>query len=110
MEISASLMMDYRLAGYERVVLFLQGLPDSLVGKIYLQVTLDNDDPATFVRKGCFKEAVEATLTLNRTTADVSRLQALGIGGRDQQESHQANEALRKIIQNLEKKPRLEGR
>jgi hypothetical protein len=105
-EVSSVLVKDQRLTGYEQVVLFLQGMPEGLVGKIYSQVKLDIDDPSTFVREGCFKEAIDVALTLNRTAADVNRLQALGIGARvEQQENLRVNEVVRKLIQNPERKP-----
>src|SRR5437588_6852405 len=49
-EISAALVGKRGLTEYDRVVLFLQGLPDGLVEKIYLKVSLDVDDPDTFAR------------------------------------------------------------
>src|SRR5437660_1117997 len=79
-EISAALLGKRRLTEYDRVVLFLQELPDGLVEKIYLKVSLDIDDPDTFAREGCFKEAVEAALAFNRTAADVAKIRALGAG------------------------------
>src|SRR5437588_8829828 len=79
-EISVALVGKRRLTEFDRVVLFLQGLPDSLVEKIYLKVSLDVNDPDTFGREGCFKEAVEAALAFNRTATDVAEIRALGAG------------------------------
>src|SRR5205085_7726467 len=84
-EITAALVGKRRLTEYDRVVLFLQGLPDGLVEKIYLKVSLDVDDPDTFAHEGCFKEAVKATLAFNRTAADVAKIRALGVGTVDGQ-------------------------
>src|SRR5205807_10321079 len=77
-EISAALVAKRRLTEYDRVVLLLLGLPVGLVEKIYLKVSLDVDDPDTFAREGCFKEAVEAALAFNHTAADVAKIRALG--------------------------------
>jgi hypothetical protein len=78
-EISDSLVKDSVLTVFKHLVLFLQGLPDGMTARIYSQTKLDVDDPSSFVRKGYFEEAIEAALTLNRTTTGISRLQSLGL-------------------------------
>ena len=80
----------------------MQGLPDGLMEEVYSKVRLDIDDVSTFVRSDCFKEAVDAALTLNRITAD---LQALGISrSADQPGTQQANETVQMIIQGPERR------
>ena len=106
-EVSAALVVKQRLIEYDQVVLFLQGLPDALVERIYVKVKLDVDDPDTFAREGCFKETVEAALAFNCTAADVAKIWALGTGTLSGQPevARQANEPAMKILQRLESMP-----
>jgi len=106
-EISAALVGKRGLTEYDRVVLFLQGLPDGLVEKIYLKVSLDVDDPDTFAREGCFKEAVEAALAFNWRAADVAKIRPLGAGtvGGQPEERRQATQPAMRILQRPEQSP-----
>src|SRR5437660_10069142 len=92
---------------YDQVVLFLQGLLDALVERIYVKVKLDVDDPDMFACKGYFREMVEAALAFNRTVADVAKIWALGTGtvSRQPEVAWQANEPAMKILQRPESTP-----
>jgi hypothetical protein len=81
-------LLTQRLMGYYQIMLFLQGLLECLMEKIFSHIKLDIKDPATIAHDGCFQEAIKATMPLNHTTADVRWLWALGIAKEDQQESH----------------------
>ena len=98
-EISARLVEIGRLTRYDRIVLFLEGLPVSLA-KVYREVKLDTRNPDTFEREGCFEEAIEAPITHNRTDADFDRLRI-----KEGREKPQGKETISKILQNPEWKP-----
>jgi hypothetical protein len=78
-EISSTLVNDGMLTRFDQVVLFLQELLEGIAAKIYTIAKLDVDGPSSFVKTGCFDEAVETALAMNRTTTGIDRLQTLGI-------------------------------
>jgi hypothetical protein len=51
---------DSVLTIFDQLFLFLQGLPDGMTAWIYSKTKMEVDDPSSFVRKGCFEEAIEA--------------------------------------------------
>ena len=78
-EISSTLLTDGMHTRFDQMVLFLQGLPESMAGKIYTMAKMDVDDPSSFVKSGRFKEALEMALTINRTSTGIDRLRTLEI-------------------------------
>ena len=69
-DVAAELVMMRRLTRYDRMVLFLEGLPVKIARKVYEEVKLDTKKPETFERSGVFNEVVEAALNHNRADAD----------------------------------------
>ena len=78
-EILNTLLRDGMLTRFDQMVLFWQGLLESMAGKIYTMAKLDVDDPSSFVKSGRFKEALEMALTIIRTSIGIDRLRTLGI-------------------------------
>ena len=70
----AELVKMRRLTRYNRMVLFLEGLPVKIARKVYEEVKLDTKKPETFEWSGVFNEVVEATINHNRADADFDRL------------------------------------
>ena len=69
-DVAAELVKMRRLTRYDRMVLFLEGLPVKIARKVYEDVKLDTKKLETFERSGVFNEVVEAALNHNRTDAD----------------------------------------
>ena len=98
-DVAAELIKMRRLTRYDRMVLFLEGLPVRIVRKVYEGVKLETKKLETFERSRVFNEVVEATLNRNHADADVDRL-----GLRAKQEP-QAKETISAILKRLEWKP-----
>ena len=73
-DVAAELVKMGRLTRYDRMVLFLEGLPVNIARKVYEDVKLDTKKRETFERSGVYNEVVEAALNHNRTDADFDRL------------------------------------
>ena len=77
-DISKVLVEDCRLNDYDRLRLFLNGLPDDLAKAIYSLLKLKAKQPKTFAQEGGFKKAFDAALTHNRETEDFRLMQGPG--------------------------------
>ena len=73
-DVAAELVRMRRLTWYDRMVLFLEGLPVRIARKVYEGVKLDTKKLETFERLGVFNEVVEAALNNNYADADFDRL------------------------------------
>src|SRR5437588_2504804 len=73
-DVAAELVKKRRLTRYDRMVLFLEGLPVKIARKVYEEVKLDTKKLETFERPGVLNEVVEAALNDNRADADFDRL------------------------------------
>ena len=58
------------LRWYDRMVIFLEGLPVSMARKIYDGVKLDTNKVDTFKQSGAFNRAMSATINHNRADGD----------------------------------------
>ena len=97
-DVAAELVKMRRLTRYDRMVLFLEGLPVKIARKVYEEVKLDTKKLETFERSGVFNEVIEAALNHNRDDADFDRL-----GLRAYQEP--AKETISAILKRPEWKP-----
>ena len=97
-DVAAELVKIRRLMRYDRMVLFLEGLPVKIARKVYEDVKLDTKKLETFEGSGVFNEVVEAALNHNRADADYDRL-----GLRANQEP--AKEPISAILKRPEWKP-----
>ena len=98
-DVAAELVKMRRLTRYDRMVLFLEGLPVKIVRIVSEEVKLDTKKLETFKRSGVFNEVIQAALIHNRTDTDFDRL-----GLRAKQEP-QAKERISAILKRLEWKP-----
>ena len=98
-DVAAELVRMRRLTRYDRMVLFLEGLPVRIAGKVYEWVKLDTKKLETFERSGVFNEVVEAALNDNRADADFDRL------GLCAKQEPQAKETISAILKRPEWKP-----
>ena len=69
-DVAAELVKMRGLTRYNRMVLFLEGLPVKIARKVYEEVKLDAKKLETFERLGVFNEVVEAALNHNRADAN----------------------------------------
>ena len=95
-DVAAELVKMRQLTRYDRMVLFLEGLPVKIARKVYEDVKMDAKKLESFERSGVFNEVVEATLNHNRADADFDRL-----GLRENQEP-QAKEMISAILKRPE--------
>ena len=72
--VAVELVKMRRLTRYDRMVLFLEGLPVKIARKVHEEVKLETKKPETFERSGVFNEVVEAAINHNRADADFDRL------------------------------------
>ena len=72
--VAAELVRMWRLTRYDRMVLFLEGLPEGIGRKVYEGVKLDTKKMESFERSGVFNEVVEAALNHNHADTDFDRL------------------------------------
>ena len=98
-DVAAELVRMRRLTRYDRMVLFLEGLPVGIARKVYEGVKLDMKKLETFERPGVLNEVVEAALNHNCANADFDRS-----GLRAKQEP-QAKETISAILKRPEWKP-----
>ena len=97
-DVAAELVKMRRLTRYDRMALFLEGLPVKIASKVYEDVKLDTKKLETFERSRVLNEVVEAALNHNRADADFDRL-----GLRANQEP--AKEMISAILKRPEWKP-----
>ena len=62
---------------FDQMICFLQGLPDNIATKIFEDMRLDLDEPASFNLVGGFSKAVTMALTMTRKKANVSKMYEL---------------------------------
>ena len=74
-DVAAELVKLRRLTRYDRMVLFLQGLPVRIARKVYEDLKLDTKKLETFEWSGVFNEVVEAALNHHRADANFHRLE-----------------------------------
>ena len=97
--VAAELVKMSLLPRYDRMVLFLDGLPVKIARKVNEEVKLDTKKLETFERSGAFNEVVETALNHNSAEACFDRL-----GLRVNQEP-QTKEMITVIIKRPEWKP-----
>ena len=78
-QISNILVAETRLTVFDQMICFLQGLPDNIATKIFEDMRLDVDEPASFNILGGFSKAVAMALTMTRKKANVSKMYELKI-------------------------------
>ena len=64
-DMAVELVKMWRLTRYDRMVLYLEGLPVKIVRKVYEEVKMDTKKLETFKRLGVFNEVVETALNHN---------------------------------------------
>jgi hypothetical protein len=84
-EISSTWVLECRLAVYDQMLLFLQGLSEKLSTKVYQDLKLNVDEPKTFVLRNGFGSAVKLALTLNWSMASIDKLRSIGVLRQDPQ-------------------------
>ena len=78
-QISNILVAETRLMVFDQMIYFLQGLPDNIASKIFEDMRLDVDKPASFNIVGGFGKAGTMALTMTRKKANVSKMYKLKI-------------------------------
>jgi len=68
-QISNTLVAETRLTVFDQKMCFLQGLPDNIATKLFEDMRLDVDEPASFNTAGGFCKAVTMALTMTRKKA-----------------------------------------
>jgi len=76
-QISDILVADRRLTVFDQMMCFLQGLPDSIATRIFEDMRLDVDEPASFNTQGGFSKAMTIALTRTMKKANVSKMYEL---------------------------------
>jgi len=99
-QISNTLVAETRLTVFDHMICFPQGLPDNMATKIFEDMRLEVDEPASFNTTGGFSKAVTMALTMTRKKANVSKIYELKIltgeqkdKGKDQAQSQQHSAA-----------------
>ena len=82
-EISNNLVALERITAYDQMSCFLQGLPKMISIQLTKDLSLDIDDPGTFMANGGIKAGVKLALALNKTASNVDRLWVAGILTKD---------------------------
>ena len=78
-QISNFLVAETRLTVFDQMICFLHGLPDNIAMKIFEDMRLDVDEPASFNSMGGFSKAVTMALTMTRKKANISKMYELKI-------------------------------
>ena len=103
-DVATELVRMRRLTRYDRMFLFLEGLPVRIARKVYEGVKLDTKSLKTFERSWLFNEVVKDTLNHNHANADFDRL------GLCAKQDPQAKETISAILKRLKWKPPTPGK
>ena len=71
------LVAETRLTVFDQMICFLQGVPDSIATRIFEDMRLDADEPASFNTEGGFSKVITIALMMTRKKANVSKMYEL---------------------------------